>query len=137
MSSTNVKDPFTESKKEIKKVRVKFNFPLSSQTFDPSIALKKAKEEKSYIAFDLQSHIDINTVSNFYEAGKVYEVSEEFYNKFSERKVETYNKNFGNFQGKAQKFAKRPTVPYLIKVDAEDNYLNQMDRELDLYAKED
>src|SRR6185312_13221316 len=127
-SDMTIKDPFKVS--EAKTVKVKFNFPLASPSFDPSVALKKAKEEKSGIAFDLQMHI------NFYEAGKIYDVPEEFYNKFSERTVETYNSNFGNFTGKSVKYTKRPVVPYLLKVDANGELLDPMQRELDLYAKE-
>ena len=132
-----IKDPFSTSpKNEAKKVRVKFNFPLASPNFDPTLSLKKAKEEKSYIAFELQTHIDLSTYANFYEAGKIYEVTEEFYNKFFEKKVETYNPLFGKFQGTAQKLAKRPVVPYMIKVDADGNYLNPLDRDLDIHRKD-
>jgi len=134
-----IKDPFSAQEptlKEARKVRVKFNFPLASPKFDSSIALKKAKEEKSYIAFELQNHIDMSTLSNFYEAGKVYEVSEDFYNKFAERRVRTTNPLFGKFEGSMKKFAVRPVVPYMLKVDADGVLLNPMDRDLDLYAKD-
>ena len=43
LTNKNLSNPFNEARK----VRVKFNFPLASPTYDPSIALKKAKEEKS------------------------------------------------------------------------------------------
>ena len=132
-----IKDPFTtQDLRDVKKVRVKFNFPLASPTFDSSIALKKAKEEKSGIAFDLQTSIDMNTAANFYEAGKVYEVPEDFYKKFSEKRVRTTNPLFGKFEGNMKKFAVRPVVPFMLKVDADGVLLNPMDQELDLYAKD-
>lgn len=137
-SDMTIKDPFAPTAqnivlKEAKKVRVKFNFPVASPNYDSSVALKRAKEEKSYIPFEAQSHIDLNTVSNFYEAGQTYDVSEDFYTRFAERKVETFNSNFGNFTGKSVNLIKRPIVPYLIKIDSEGNYVNPLDRDVDLY----
>jgi hypothetical protein len=139
----NIKDPFSEvgfktkfDKNEARTVKVKFNFPLASPSYEPSVATQKAKEEKSGIAFDMQLHIDLNTHTNFYEAGKVYDVTEEFYNKFAERRVETSSPVFGAFSGKELKFIKRPLIPYLLKVDEDGELLNPMDRELDLFAKD-
>lgn len=126
-----------KKQEESKKVKVKFNFPLQTSKFDSSLALKKAKEEKSYIAFELQTHIDLNTYDNFYEAGRIYDVSEEFYNKYVGRTVETYNPFFGKFEGKAKKFAERPKVPYMLKVDLDGNLLNPMEQKLDLYSKDE
>lgn len=120
-----------------KKVRVKFNFHLARPNFDSSFALKRAKEEKSYIAFELQNHIDLMTLDNFYQAGKIYEVSEEFYNRFLGREVETYNPLFGNFQGKSKKLADRKKVPYMLKVDPEGNLLDRMQFNVDIYASDE
>lgn len=136
------KKPFSTEAAPIKEiargnVKVKFNFSLASSQYDPSICLKKAREEKSYVAFEQQNHIDINTVSNFYEAGKIYDVPEEFYTKFCGRSVETYNSFFGKFEGKAQKLAKRPIVPYLLRVDEKGNLLDPMQQKLDLYPTND
>ncbi len=117
-----------------KEVKVKFNFPLMSSNYDSSIAVKKAKEEKSHIAFEQQLHMDLKTVSNFYEAGKIYAVSEEFYNKFKGRTVETYSKFFGKIENQTKKLAKRPKLPYMLKVDENGNLLDPMEHTLDLYA---
>ena len=135
MASEN--NPFgstTLPKKESKEVKVKFNFPLQNPKHDFSIAMKKAKEEKSYVAFEMQNHIDNMTVSSVYMAGKVYDVPMEFYEKFLGRTVETSNPIFGNFQGKALEFVKRPKLPYMIKVDNEGNPLDPMEIKLDLYS---
>lgn len=126
-----------KQEKQERKVRVKFNFSLAQPKFDSSIAMKKAKEEKSYIAFELQNHIDLMTYDNFYAAGNIYDVSEEFYDKFVGRTVETYNPLFGNFQGKSKKLVERPKVPYMLKVDSEGNLLDPMQHKLDLYAKDE
>lgn len=127
-----------DSPKETNKTfKVKFNFSLSSPKYDSSFAVKKAREEKSHIAFELQNHIDLMTFDNFYEAGKVYDVPEEFFNKFAGREVETYNPLFGNFQGKSAKFSKRPKVPYMLKVDETGCVLDPMQRSLDIYAKDE
>ncbi len=132
MSIENKKNNNTETVKDL--VKVKFNFSLSSPQYDPSMGLKKAKEEKSYIAFELQNHIDINTSANFYDAGKVYDVPLEFYNKFLGKTVETYNAFFGKFEGKSQKFAQRPKVPFMLKVDENGELLDPMQHKLDLYS---
>ena len=129
LTNKNLSNPFNEARK----VRVKFNFPLASPTYDPSIALKKAKEEKSFLPFEAQSQVDINTTSNFYEAGKIYEVDEDFYKKFAEKKVETFNGVFGKYSHKELKFTKRPVVPYMIKVDSDGDYIDRDDKDLDLY----
>lgn len=134
MSSEN---PFGNSfptKKESKEVKVKFNFPLQNPKYDFSLAMKKAKEEKSYVAFEMQSNIDNMTLSSVYAAGQIYDVSAEFYEKFANRTVETFNPLFGNFQGKAKEFVKRPKIPYMLKVDSEGNVLNPMESKLDLYS---
>lgn len=123
--------------KKDRKIKVKFNFSLAQPKFDTTIAMKRAKEEKSHIAFELQSHIDLMTLDNFYAAGNIYDVSEEFYDKFVGRTVETYNPLFGNFQGKSKKLVERPKVPYMLKVDSEGNLLDPMQFKLDLYAKDE
>lgn len=128
-----VKNPFITAKKESKEIRVKFNFPLMNPEYDFSQAMKKAKEEKSYIAFEMQSTIDFNLTSSVYCAGKVYNVPLDFYEKFSCRTVQTTNPLFGSFQGKATHLIKRPNIPYMIKVDDSDNYINSLDEKLDLY----
>jgi|SRR5271165_577915 len=120
-------------KKESKEVKVKFNFPLQNPKYDFSLAMKKAKEEKSYVAFEMQNHIDNMTVSSVYAAGQIYDVPSEFYEKFSNKTVETFNPLFGNFQGKAREFIKRPRVPYMLKVDEIGNPLDPMEVKLDLY----
>ncbi len=130
-------DSRIETIKAKAEVKVKFNFPLASNNYDTSVSLKRAKEEKSYVAFELQNHIDLNTSANFYEAGKIYDVPEEFYNRFSGRTVETYNPFFGKFEGKAKKFAERPKVPYLLKVDSKGCLLDPMQQKLDLYPAND
>lgn len=134
---SNIKkaSPSFEASKKEKMVKVKFNFSLSSPKYDSSIALKKAKEEKSYIGYELQTTIDFNTVDNFYLAGKIYDVSEEYYNKFATKIVETYNPIFGSFQGKAIDFIQRLKVPYMLRLDENEVYLNPMEEKLDLYPK--
>lgn len=133
----NIKKMFSSEEKQERKIKVKFNFSLAQPKFDSSIALKKAKEEKSYIAFELQNHIDLMTVDNYYTAGNIYDVSEEFYDKFVGRTVETYNPLFGNFQGNSRKLIERPKVPFMLKVDQEGNLLDPMQFKVDLFPKDE
>lgn len=107
------------NKKFENKVRVKFNFSLLNPSYDHGQALRKAKEEKSIIAYNVQKTIDFSMNDSVYKAGEIYEVSEEFFNKWSQRRVETYNSLFGAYQGEALKLIQRPKIPYVIKVDDE------------------
>src|ERR1017187_10241124 len=88
-----IDNPFSDKlvDKEPKEVKVKFNFPLMNPKFDFSLALKKAKEEKSVTAFEMQSRIDFNQTTSMYEAGKTYDVPLHFYQKFIDRTVEVSN----------------------------------------------
>lgn len=116
-----------------KKVKVKFNFALLNPEYDHTQALKKAREEKSFIPYNVQKNIDFAMANSTYDAGKIYEISEEFYEKWSEKTVETYNSLFGAFQGAAIEHIKRPKVPYVIKVDDFGNPVDPMQAKLDLY----
>ncbi len=136
MASDYKKAQTSETTPTQENIKVKFNFPLASNYYDSSLSLQKAREEKSYVAFELQNHIDLNTTTNFYEAGKVYDVPVTFYNKFSARTVETYGKYFGKIDAQTKKLAERPKVPYMLKVDELGNLLDPMQQKLDLYSNE-
>lgn len=118
-----------------KLVRAKFNFAQMNPKYDAQRALKMAKEEKSHIVYTAQRAIDYAMVDFVYEAGKVYDIPEDLFNKLSNKTVETYNPLFGSFQGQSLSLIDRPEIPYILKVDNDGNLLNPMDQKLDLYPK--
>lgn len=131
--SKQIKFNVTSTDSTLNKVRVKFNFPLINSDYDHGLALRKAKEEKSFIPYNMQKTIDFAMSGSTYNAGEIYEVSEEFFEQWSQKFVETYNPIFGAFQGSAIEFTKRLKLPYIIKVDIMGNVLDPMQHKLDIY----
>jgi hypothetical protein len=128
MSTTSVE---TKSKM----VRAKFNFAQMNPRYDSSKALKTSKEEKSYQSYLAQRAVDYAMTDFIYEAGRVYDISEELFNKLCYRTVETYNPLFGKFQGQALELIERPNIPYVLRVDELGNLINPMDFKVDLFPK--
>ena len=119
-----------ESKKLVK---VKFNFPMANPKYDFTKALRIAKEEKSWIAYNTQLNIDLAMNDSVFHAGSIYEISSDLFEKLSERTVETYNPLFGAFQGQALEMIKRPKIPFVLKVDSKGELLDPHQEKLDLY----
>jgi hypothetical protein len=116
-------------------IKVKFNFAQMNPTYDFAEASKLAKKEKSYLAYTSQRAIDYAMADSIYEAGRIYDISEELFNKLSTKTVETYNPLFGSFQGQALELIERPEIPYVLRVDEQGNLINPIDIKLDLFPK--
>lgn len=134
-SSNKLKQDVVEETKTKNKVRVKFNYDLLNPDYDFGLAMRKAKDEKNHLAYTFQRNIDISLEDSRFAHGRIYEVSEEFYNKWSKKFVETFNSLFGAYQGKALDLIKRPKYPFVFKVNEDGFAADPMEQKYDLWPK--
>lgn len=145
-----INNSYPETKNNIKKdtpskkIKVKFNVSLANPDYNLKKVIDLVEEKKNTQIYFFQRQIDYNTADAFFEAGKIYDIPWEFYEKISKRTFKTYNPSIGQFNSEIDKSGnevtsskvKRLEIPYVLKVNEEGEIIDRWELEnQDLYPR--
>jgi len=126
---------------QTKTVRVKFNVDVANPFYNFTKAIDKVEEKSRTDAYFYQRQIDFSTPSAFFKAGTCENISEELFEKLSQKTFKTFNPVFGEFKPDVKNGIEVPSaktrmrkIPYVLKVNEKNEVIDRFEAsKYDLY----